>query len=202
MRRLGLTIRESGFQPDILVAIGRGGYIPARVLADYLDLMDLAGIKVEHYLKGAQKKPLARVRYPLNVAVTDRRVLVIDDVSDTGDTFRVTLDHMSQSGAAVIRTAVMHHKVVSRYRPDYFAQELTEWRWLIYPWAVMEDVSGFIERMVPRPQDTESAAIRLREEYGLQLPRQTLEDIFHFMFDAVPQRDRVSQEPVSLDRPP
>ena len=42
-------IASTGFRPDIIVGIARGGYMPARVLADFFDLMNLAAIKVEHY---------------------------------------------------------------------------------------------------------------------------------------------------------
>jgi hypoxanthine phosphoribosyltransferase len=161
----------------MLIAIGRGGYVPARILADYLGLMALTGIKVEHY-QGAQKQPVACVKYPLNITVTGCRVLVIDDVSDTGDTFAVTLEHISAFNPAAMRTAALHHKTVSSYRPDYFAEEIKTWRWLIYPWAVIEDISGFIERMEPRPQTVEAAANRLSQDYGLQVPLQTLEDVF------------------------
>lgn len=179
-RRLALLINSSGFVPDTIVAIGRGGYVPARILADYLGVMDLTGVKVEHYLKGADKQPEARLKYPLPAGLTGRRVLIVDDVSDTGDSFAVAIDHIQSSGAAMIRTAVLHHKTVSRYRPDYFGQEVKRWRWIIYPWAVMEDLTGFLARMEPAPRDPETAAARLRQEYGLRIPRETLEDVFRF----------------------
>ena len=83
---------------------------------------------------------------------------------------------------------MLHHKTVSRYRPDYFASVIRKWRWLIYPWAIMEDISGFLGHMEPRPHDLESAAMKLQQEHGLRLSKQTLEDVFFFS-DTLPSAD-------------
>jgi uncharacterized protein len=152
-RLLSLKIRDARYTPDIIVAIGRGGYVPARILADYLDMMALTSMKIEHYARGADKQTEARVKYPLGENVTGMRVLVVDDVSDSGDTFQVALAHIRKRfQPAAIKTAVLHHKIVSTYKPDFFAQRVVKWRWIIYPWAVVEDLSGFISRMQIGPQ--------------------------------------------------
>jgi len=75
VRRLALQIRAAGFQPDLIVAIARGGYVPARVLADYLGVMDVTSFRIEHYLRGARQQPAARVRHPLARKVDRLRVL-------------------------------------------------------------------------------------------------------------------------------
>ena len=70
-----------------------------------------------------------------------------------------------------VRTAVLHEKVGSPVRADYAGETITRWRWLIYPWAVVEDVGGFLREMTPPPQDVEQATAWLRETYGLDPPR-------------------------------
>ncbi|MGQ9686482.1 MAG: phosphoribosyltransferase [Thiobacillaceae bacterium] len=176
-RKLARRVLASGYRPDILVAIGRGGYLPARILSDFLDLMDLTSFKIEHY-HATRKGRQARVRYPLNVDLTDRRVLLVDDVSDSGDTFRVALDHLASCGSpAEVRTAVLHHKVVSPYVPDYYAQKVIKWRWIVYPWAVAEDVGSFIRAMSLSPSDLAEVERRLRLERGVRLPPALLRDI-------------------------
>lgn len=176
-RKLARAVHTSGYRPDILVAIGRGGYLPARILSDFLGLMDLTSFKIEHY-HATRKGRQARVRYPLNTDLTGRRVLLVDDVSDSGDTFRVALDHLAGCGSpAEVRTAVLHHKLVSPYVPDYYAQKVRIWRWIIYPWAVAEDVGSFIRAMSPRPADIAEVERRLWLERGVRLPRALLRDI-------------------------
>jgi uncharacterized protein len=177
-RLLALNIRESGYTPDIIVAIGRGGYVPARILADYLDMMALTSMKIEHYARGADKQTEARVKYPLGENVTGMRVLVVDDVSDSGDTFQVALAHIRERfQPAAIKTAVLHHKIVSTYKPDFFAQRVVKWRWIIYPWAFVEDLSGFILRMLNRPTNLPDLAARLKADHNIRVPRPTLEAV-------------------------
>jgi hypoxanthine phosphoribosyltransferase len=175
-RQLALHIRTSGFRPDMIVAIGRGGYMPARLLSDYLDIYNLTSVKIEHY-RAAKKQPQARVRYPLPANVKGLKLLLVDDVSDMGETFEVAVAHLEAQGPpAEIRTAVLHHKTVSRFVPDFYAAEITEWRWLIYPWAVLEDVSGFIRELglVGAPQARLQAEIEAA--HGVRIPADILGD--------------------------
>lgn len=176
-RKLARQVRDSGYRPDLIVAIGRGGYVPGRVLSDFLGQMDLTSFKIEHY-RGTQKQSAARVRYPLAADITGRKVLVVDDVSDTGDTFAVALEHLSSRGTpAEVRSAVLHHKTVSAYVPDYFVHKVVKWRWIIYPWAVAEDLSGFIRAMQPRSADVDEIAERLAADHDVRVPRSVLLDI-------------------------
>jgi hypoxanthine phosphoribosyltransferase len=172
-----VRIIDSGYQPEVIVAIGRGGYVPARVLSDVLGQMDLTSFKIEHYHQ-VQKAHAARVRYPLASDVAGRRVLLVDDVADSGETFAVALEHLSSRGApAEIRSAALHYKIVSPYVPDYYAKKVLKWRWIIYPWAIAEDIGGFIRAWHPRPVNPDDVALRLAAEHGIRLPRKALLDL-------------------------
>ena len=176
-RRLALEVRADQFAPEIIVAISRGGLMPARILSDHLNLFDLATVKVEHY-HAVHKEISARVRYPLTAEIGGRRVLLVDDVSDSGDTFKVAVRHLCQQGRPkLLRTAVLHHKRVSSYVPDYFAEEVIEWRWLIYPWAVMEDIGSFLLEMEHPPASAEEFALKIQQRHAVNVPRQILEDV-------------------------
>jgi hypoxanthine phosphoribosyltransferase len=165
-------ITASGFDPDLIIAIGRGGYIPARLLSDYLDIMDITTFKIEHY-RGSYKHSSAVVKYPLtdNVVIDGRRILVVDDVSDSGDTFTIANKHIAKRGSPKqIKTAVLHHKTTSIYTPDYYAQRVIKWRWIIYPWAVTEDVASFIESDALSHLSLEGIAEQLKLNHGIQVP--------------------------------
>ncbi|MGB5474803.1 MAG: phosphoribosyltransferase [Gammaproteobacteria bacterium] len=177
-RQLALAIHRAPFRPELIVAIGRGGYLPARIVSDYLDVYDLASIRIEHY-RGVRRERAARVRYPLTADVAGKRVLLIDDVSDSGETFAVAIRHLQAHGEpAALRTAVLHHKSVSVYTPDFYAALVAEWRWIIYPWAVMEDLRSFLHGMDPPPTSVEAFARRLREQHGIEPGLQALSDAF------------------------
>ena len=176
-RRLVAGIDAAGFRPDLIVAIARGGYMPGRVLADFFGLMALSSFRIEHY-RGTQKQALTRVIDPLTVDLTGRRVLLVDDVSDSGDTFEVAISHVRERGTpAELRTATIHHKVVSRYVPDFYAAKVTSWRWIIYPWALMEDLSGFVKEMDPRPQEPAEIMSGLRRKHGIRVSQQVIMDV-------------------------
>ena len=167
-------IMDSGFEPDLIVAIARGGYPAARVLADFFGLMDLVSLKIEHY-RGPTRLADTVVPYPLPLSVAGRRILLVDDVSDSGDTFDAALAELARHGEpAAIRTAVLHHKQTSRHVPDYVAQHVRQWRWITYPWALVEDLSEIVARMTPTPTDAAELVRRVTDESGLRPPPSVL----------------------------
>lgn len=147
-KSLSHLIKSSGWRPDLVVAIGRGGYVPARVVCDFLVFDLLTSMKVEHWGIGAQKKGEARVRFPLATEVSCQKVLIVDDITDTGDTLITAVGYVKSLGPKEVRTAVLQHKIISEFLPDYYSEKITEWRWVIYPWAVHEDLVGFTERVL------------------------------------------------------
>jgi hypoxanthine phosphoribosyltransferase len=108
-------------------------------------------------------------------------VLLVDDVNDTGDTLLVATRHLQTFRPADVRTAVVHEKTVSRIAADYFAMRIVRWRWLIYPWAVNEDVRGFLKRMTPIPESSEDAQKLLAERFNIKITLQRLNDIYASM---------------------
>jgi hypoxanthine phosphoribosyltransferase len=183
-RTLALRIKQSRFRPDLVIAIGRGGYVPARVVCDFLLHDMLTSIKVEHWGRAAEEKVSVNIRFPLSVDIKDQTVLVIDDVTDTGKTMDMAISYLRSLNPREIRTAVLQHKVSSPYRPDYFGREEQEWRWIIYPWAVHEDIVGFVEKILSRaPVDEKGIMTALRERYELHMPLSDIRDALEDLLD-------------------
>lgn len=176
--RLASLIRDSNYQPDIVVAIARGGFVPARLICDYLDIMALTSIKIEHYLAGSTKQEQAVIRFPLCTAIENQRVLLVDDVNDTGDTLDVALQHLLSFQPREVRTAVMHHKTSTHFHVDYLAKTVIKWRWLIYPWAVVEDLSDFIQQLTPPPATLPEAQQQLAQHYGINISQRQLTQLW------------------------
>ncbi|MBI5752564.1 MAG: phosphoribosyltransferase [Hydrogenophilales bacterium] len=177
-RKVAFKIHNAGFEPDLIIAIARGGYMPARVLADYLSVMNVASIKVEHY-HGTKKSARTIVRHPLPENVQGKRVLVVDDVSDTGDTFDAALPHIrARLPKAEIRTAVLLHKASCPDVPDFYAHKVVKWRWIIYPWAVIEDLTAFLQEAKQPIKNVAAFAKLLKGQHGLHMPKSTLQDVF------------------------
>ncbi len=135
-RKLSALILASKFKPDIIVGIARGGWIPARLLSDYLHNKNITSMKVEFYV-GVDKrarKPIVTQEVP--IILRGKRVLLVDDVSDTGESLIVAKKNISKKGAKQIRVATLHYKPRSKFKPDYFVG--TSSAWIIYPWETDE----------------------------------------------------------------
>jgi hypothetical protein len=162
-RSLAAMIRGSRFQPDIVIAIGRGGYVPARIVCDRLLMNDLTSIRIEHWGTAAHKLDQARIRFPLSVNVEGRNILVIDDITDTGETLMAARNYLALTRPGEIRTGVLQHKTSSAYQPDYYVELISDWKWIVYPWALHEDMIGFLEKVVSnRPASAVDLAEALR----------------------------------------
>lgn len=140
---LAKKIRLSGYSPDMIVAIARGGVVPARILCDLFLIKDLAVLKVEHWGIAARKDRKARLRWKLPVNVRGKKVLVVDDVADTGDSLILTSEHIRNKNPADLKTAVLHYKKCSAFEPDFWAETQEAWKWIIYPWELFEDIADF-----------------------------------------------------------
>ena len=180
-RRLAIMIRSSNYAPDVVVAISRGGYVPARLICDYLDIMALTSIRTEHYLSGSVKQAQVIIRDPLCTDIENLRVLVVDDVNDSGDTLELAIRHLQNFHPDEIRTAVMHRKTTTHFAEDYYARKIIKWRWLIYPWAVKEDIGGFLQRLEPAPQTMQQVQQQLAEHFGIIISKQRLKDVCEFI---------------------
>jgi len=167
--RLANSIRESGFAPDLMVAIARGGFVPARLVCDFLQHSSLTSMTVRHYAAGAQREANAYVRHPLSVDVKGLRVLVVDDVNASGDTLEVVKQELQRLGAAETRFGVLHEKAGSCFSADYSVERIEDAHWLIYQWALIEDALGFLASMQPAPSSRAAAEERLDRDFGLKL---------------------------------
>ena len=130
-------IKESHV-PEVVIAIVKGGLIPARVLVDALAIEEIGFIEVKFY-KGigvAGDKPSVKsIALP---QIRGKSVLVVDDVVDSGRTMQLAIDIVSAHVPRSLRSAVLYVKPWSTYIPDYYHAITDEW--IIFPWEVCESI--------------------------------------------------------------
>lgn len=177
-KTLSRIIKNSGYDPHMVVAIGRGGFVPARILCDYLLIKDLTTIKVEHWGIAATPMGEAVIKFPLCADIRRKKVLLVDDITDTGETLRVSLEYLKGFEPKEVRTAALIHKITSNLVPDYFVKRIVRWRWVIFPWALWEDLVGFVSRIktlgIRHPEDVSRA---LRRQYHIDVSIETVKEI-------------------------
>ncbi|MDI6917143.1 MAG: phosphoribosyltransferase [Thermoplasmatales archaeon] len=175
---LSRKIKSSGYKPDIVVAIGRGGYVPARIVCDFLSIMNLTGVAVQHW-GAAEKKGKAKIVAPLNMKIKNKNVLVIDDITDTGETMAIVVKYLKKQKPKNIKTGVLEHKKVSFFVPDFFAHKIVKWRWITYPWARYEDLPVFIGKIGKKK--IENIRAGLEKNFGIKISKKELIEILDNM---------------------
>ncbi|WP_440059933.1 phosphoribosyltransferase [Thermogladius sp. 4427co] len=128
-------VRES-FKPDMLVAIAKGGYIPARILSDFLGISQIGLIEIKFY-KEVGKTREKPVVYQISLKdIEDSNILVVDDVVDSGRTMQTALNLLSNFSARDVRSLAIYVKKWSPMLPDYY-WEITD-KWVVFPWEICE----------------------------------------------------------------
>ncbi len=140
---LALRIRESGFKADLIVGVSRGGWAPGRVLSDLLENPHTVNIKIEFYTGIGKTARTPIITQPISEEISGKKVLVVDDVADTGESLRVALDHVLSKGAESVRTVTIYYKPHSTFKPDFFADSTSDW--IIFPWERLEATKLLIE---------------------------------------------------------
>jgi uncharacterized protein len=150
-RTVSTEVKRSEFEPDVIVALARGGWFAGRCICDFLGLDDLTSLKMEHYVGTAQKSGEPQIRYPMpEGSVQGKDVLIIDDIADTGGSIERAQEYVTDREANEVHTATLQLLQTSEFEPDFVGERLEEWSWVVYPWNFIEDmidlISGVMEK--------------------------------------------------------
>ena len=139
-RELARAIHADGFAPDVVVAIARGGLTVAGALAYALDVKNCGAMNVEFYIGVGERLDVPVVIPPTLdlVDVAGLRILIADDVADTGHTLRLVREVLAQH-VAEARTAVLYRKPGTVVEPSYSWRETD--RWIDFPWSTLPPVT-------------------------------------------------------------
>ncbi len=140
-RELAQQVADDGYQPDLILTIARGGLLPAGALGYALDVKNLVVVNVEFYTGVDQRLdvPVFLPPVPAAVHLAGFKVLVVDDVADTGETLRLVRDFCADH-VAEARTAVLYEKPRSAVRCEYVWRRTD--RWIDFPWSSTPPVTG------------------------------------------------------------
>ncbi len=125
-------------------------------------------LKVEHWGVTATPDGKARIKYPFGVDLTGRRVLVVDDITDTGQSMTVATEYVESLNPEEVRTTCLRHITGSQFTPDYFGEEIS-WRWVIFPWNYVEDMCNIIQKMEERGIPASEIKQRLNSDHKIDV---------------------------------
>lgn len=152
---LANKIRKDGLKPDVILGVSRGGWPPARVLSDLLENPELANVKTEFYMGVAETKSEPTITQPVSISVQDKKVLVVDEIADTGKSLRLIQSHLKKQGASEIKIATIYYKPWSVVTPDYYEKESSAW--VVFPWERKETVRNVVKRFKSEGKTVEEA---------------------------------------------
>ncbi len=164
-RGLAEVIEKSGWKPDVIIAVARGGYVPARLLCDFLDVTDLLSVQSQHWVEAAKAAEKAILKFPYKLDLSDLKALIVDDIVDTGDTLILARDFVSKEWRPkeLKIAALQWISPVAKIKPDYYYLEVKEWIWFQYPWTRLEDTMQFITRIFREDPRTKGRALSIDE---------------------------------------
>jgi len=147
---LAQVIRRAGYKPDVVIAIARGGYVPARLLCDFLGVENLLSIQSQHWTEAAKVEEKAIIKFKYLVDLSGLKALIVDDIVDTGDSMILALNYVREEWKPLeVKTAALQWiSSVAKIKPDFYYIEVKDWVWFQYPWTRLEDTYQFIKRMV------------------------------------------------------
>ena len=140
---LGVEINERGKKFDTLITLAKGGWTWARTMADILQIYELSSFKLTFYDQSQPgvklNKPMLEI--PLAIPLAKKRVILFDDVNDSGESLEYALKYLSHFGPSSITTATLFHKPHAKMKPD-FVGSVTD-AWIVFPHERREMIDGF-----------------------------------------------------------
>ena len=170
--RLAELIGAAGRRPETIVGLTRGGWVPSRLLADRLGVKRLVAVRAQHWGVTATPTGRAELTEGLRAGVADEAVLVVDDITDTGESLELATRHVAEQRPKRVESATFLHITHATFRPTYVAEEIDRaaWVWVVFPWNYWEDLTTLGRRAADATTSPTEAQRLLAERTGWSPP--------------------------------
>jgi len=140
-RELARSVVADGYRPDLILAVARGGLPVAGAVSYALGMKNCCVLNVEYYTGVDERLEVPVILPPALdlVELPEARVLVVDDVADTGHTLQIVVETVRPQVRAV-RTAVLYEKSRSVVKCDHVWRRTDDW--IVFPWSALPPVEG------------------------------------------------------------
>jgi hypoxanthine phosphoribosyltransferase len=139
-RSLSQMVADDGYQPDMILGIARGGLLPAGAIGYALSVKNVYTMNVEFYTGVDERLDVPRILPPAPdfVDLSHGKVLIVDDVADTGHTLK-SVEEFCEGKVGEVRTACIYEKSHSVVKCDYVWKRTDEW--INFPWSDKDPVA-------------------------------------------------------------
>jgi uncharacterized protein len=168
-------ISAQNFRADIIVGLSRGGLVPARILTDLLETPELATIQISFYQDIAQPALEPILKKALNLPIEGKKVLLVDDITDTGESIRLAQTYLHQQDPLEIKTATLYLKPQSITTPDFYEKRTSAW--VVFPWDTKETLRKIIQHRLGKRLLTEEVSKLVKAGLPKLLAEKLLKDM-------------------------
>lgn len=141
--QLATSIRKAEQPIDIIVAVARGGLTPGHLLADFLKT-PICSITIQSYTD-IKKQGEVAITAGLNRRISGKRILLVDDIADTGKTLKRAAAYLKQFQPKATVIATLFLKPHSEIHPDFFALKTS--KWILQPFEATEWITAFTKKL-------------------------------------------------------
>lgn len=133
---------------------------------------------MDHWGITATKDGKARLSQGLNADLSGKFVLIVDDITDTGESMVIAKKHVEEFSPQEVKTATLYHLTTSKFKPDFFAIE-KDWDWIIFPWVRIEDLINLTGKILEDGKKRGIGEIKsaFKERFDLDLDEREIADI-------------------------
>jgi len=176
-------VRDSGFKPTVIIGLTRGGWVPARLLCDHLQVKKLYAVKTEHWGVTASQDGKALLTQELNVSIENESVLIVDDITDTGESLKLAISHIKAMKPKDLTSCTLLHITHSNTEPDFYSVKVPKevWTWFIFPWNLNEDMRTLLPKTLYEGKTELEVVQAFKDQFMVDVPedliRLTLKDL-------------------------
>ena len=130
--------------PQVIIGLSRGGWVPAVTFANMMGVREVYSMGVASYdtsngyVEDIQGSIRTYQRLPINCPGLSKGqpVLIVDDISDKGNTLRHVVNHVKEAFGNPIQTASIFTKRGTSFTPDYYYKCVEDDQWIVFPWEL------------------------------------------------------------------
>jgi uncharacterized protein len=168
-------ISTQNFRADIVVGVARGGLVPARILTDLLETPELVTIQISFYQNIAQPALKPILKQALTVPIEGKKVLLVDDIADTGESLKLAQTYLRQQDALETKTATLYLKPQSITTPDFYEKRTSAW--VAFPWDTKETLRKIIQHQLGKRVLTQEVSKLVKAGLPKLLAEKLLKDM-------------------------
>jgi hypoxanthine phosphoribosyltransferase len=108
----------------------------------------------------------------LNASIEKESVLVVDDITDTGESLTLAMAHLFKMRPRELKSATLLHITHSKMEPDFYSIRVPEekWTWFIFPWNLHEDLRTLLPKTLNEPKTVNEIRRAFRVQFQIDVP--------------------------------